>query len=106
MKKNENITTFESHLEKKYGKRGEPRRTRFEQEYEAFKLGVLIGEARRSLNMTQQELAERAGTTKAYISRIENDGSDIRLSTLMRIVQKGLGGRLVLSLEMSPVSNV
>lgn len=102
MKKNKNITTFESHLDKNYGQRGEPRRKQFEQEYEAFKLGVLIGEARRSLSMTQQELAERAGTTKAYISRIENDASDIRLSTLMRIVQKGLGGKLVLSLEMSP----
>lgn len=102
MKKNKNITTFESHLDKNYGKRGEPHRKQFEQEYEAFKLGVLIGEARRSLSMTQQELAERAGTTKAYISRIENDASDIRLSTLMRIVQKGLGGKLVLSLEMSP----
>lgn len=104
MKKHNNITTFESHLDKKYGRRGEPCRTQFEQGYEAFKLGVLIGEARRSLNITQQELAERAGTTKAYISRIENDASDIRLSTLMRIVQKGLGGKLVLSLEFNDQS--
>ncbi len=101
MKKNKNITTFESHLDKQYGERGETRREQFEQDFEAFKLGVLIEQARRSLQMTQQELAEKSGTTKSYISRIENDASDIRLSTLMRIVQKGLGGKLVLSLEMN-----
>ena len=101
MKKNKNITTFDAHLDAQYGKPEESRRMQFEQGFEAFKLGVLIGQARRHLKMTQQELAERAGTTKAYISRIENDASDIRLSTLMRIVQKGLGGRLVLTLEMA-----
>ena len=49
---------------------------------------------------TQEELANKVGTTKNYISRIENDASDIRLSTLMRIIREGLGGHLKLSLEM------
>ena len=48
---------------------------------------------------TQKQLAEKCGTTKTYISRIENDASDIRLSTLMRIIHEGLGGRLRLSVE-------
>lgn len=100
MKKGSDLTTFEEHLEKKYGKRGDAKREAYEQRFEAFKLGVLIEEARRNLGLTQQELADRAGTTKHYISRIENDASDIRLSTLMRIVQKGLGGKLILSLQL------
>jgi HTH-type transcriptional regulator/antitoxin HipB len=50
--------------------------------------------------MTQEELAEKAGTNKSYISRIENDASDIRLSTLMRIINKGLGGKLKFSVKL------
>jgi transcriptional regulator with XRE-family HTH domain len=61
------------------------------------KLGVLIQEARKQQNLTQEELALKSGTTKSYISRIENDASDIRLSTLMRIIREGLGGQLKLS---------
>lgn len=99
MKDNQNIRTFEEHLNKKYGKRGAIKRDVFEQGFEAFKLGVLIEEARRNLGLTQQQLADRTGTTKNYISRIEHDASDIRLSTLLRIVQQGLGGELVLSFQ-------
>lgn len=105
MKKNKETTTFEAHLDKQYGQRGDLRREQFEQDFEAFKIGVLIEQARRSLHMTQEELAEKSGTTKSYISRVENDASDIRLSTLLRIVQKGLGGKLVLSLELSGDAN-
>lgn len=68
-----------------------------EQGFEAFKLGVLIQEMRENQNLTQEQLAVKCGTTKSYISRIENDASDIRLSTLMRIVKDGLGGHLQLN---------
>jgi DNA-binding XRE family transcriptional regulator len=98
--KNANITTFEEHLDKQYGERGASRREVFEQGYEAFKLGVLIEEARLKMNLTRQELADRAGISKAFITRIENDASDIKLSTLMRIVNKGLGGKVVFSLQV------
>ena len=50
--------------------------------------------------MTQEQLAQKAGTTKNYISRIENNASDIRLSTLWRIIRKGLDGHLTLSLDI------
>ena len=92
-------TTFEDHLEKRYGKKGTSSRDVFTIEYEAFKLGVLIQEERKKKQITQEELALRCGTNKAYISRIENDASDIRLSTLLRIIEKGLGGHLKLSIE-------
>lgn len=98
-KENKDITTLDEILDNKYGKKGVPKREKWEQEFEAFKLGVLLEEARVKLNMTQEELAEKCGTNKAYISRIENNASDIRLSTLMRIIQQGLGGHLKLTLQ-------
>ena len=97
---NKNITTLEEILENKYGKKGTRKREKWEQEFEAFRLGVLLEEARVKLGMTQEELAEKCGTNKSYISRIENDVSDIRLSTLMKIVQQGLGGHLKLTLQL------
>ena len=98
--KNKNLTSFSDILDKKYGKRGTTEREEWEQEFEAFRLGVLLEEARNRLGMTQEELAEKCGTTKSYISRIENNASDIRLSTLMRIIRKGLGGHLKLSIDI------
>jgi len=96
-KNNKNLTTFSDHLDRQHGKRGTKKRENYEQEFEAFKLGVMIQELRKEKGLTQEELAEKCGTSKTYISRIENNASDIRLSTLMRIIQDGLGGRLTLS---------
>jgi len=97
---NSNLTSWDDHLDKKYGKIGTPSRDKYEEEFEAFKIGVLIQEARKRQHMTQKELAEKVGTTKNYISRIENNASDIRLSTLMRIIREGLGGHLKLSVDI------
>jgi len=99
-KKNNKLTSWDDHLDQKYGKIGSPSRDKYEQEFEAFKLGVLLQEARKKKKMTQGELALRVGTTKNYISRIENDASDIRLSTLMRIINEGLGGHLKLTFDI------
>ncbi|MEI6575483.1 MAG: helix-turn-helix transcriptional regulator [Bacteroidota bacterium] len=95
-----NITTLDEILDNKYGFRGTEKRENWEQEFEVFRLGVLLEEARKKLGLTQEELAEKCGTNKSYISRIENNSSDIRLSTLMKIVQQGLGGHLKLTLQL------
>jgi HTH-type transcriptional regulator/antitoxin HipB len=92
------IVKFDDHLVKEYGKRGTAKREKYERGFEAFKLGVMLQELRKQKNMTQQELAEKCGTTKTYISRIENDASDIRLSTLLRIIREGLGGQISISI--------
>jgi|ERR1044072_8026347 DNA-binding XRE family transcriptional regulator len=99
-KTNKNLTSFEEHLDRQYGKRGAKKREIWEQEFEAFRLGVMLEEARIKMGMTQQQLAEKCGTNKSYISRIENNASDIRLSTLMKIIQQGLGGHLKLTLQL------
>jgi len=99
-RKKNSLSSFSDHLDEQYGKRGARKREKYEQEFEAFKLGVMLQELREESGMTQQELAEKCGTSKTYISRIENDASDIRLSTLMRIISDGLGGRLRLNVEL------
>ena len=98
--KNKNLISWDDHLNQKYGEIGTLTREKYEQEFESFKLGVLIQEARKKRHLTQEELALKVGTTKNYISRVENDASDIRLSTLMRIITNGLGGHLKLTLDL------
>ena len=100
MKTHKRITSFDDHLDAQYGKVGTESRQGFQEEFETFKIGVLIQEERKKQHLTQQQLAEKVGTTKNYISRIENNASDIRLSTLMRIIREGLGGSLKLSLDV------
>ena len=100
MKADKRITSFDDHLDEQYGKTGTEFREKFQEEFETFKIGILIQEARKKQHMTQEQLAEKVGTTKNYISRIENNASDIRLSTLMRIIRDGLGGSLKLSLDV------
>ena len=98
MKTNKNkLVDLEDFIDEKYGKKGAKKRDSFEEGYETFKLGVMLQEMRHKHNMTQEKLAEKCGTTKNYISRIENDASDIRLSTLMRIIREGFGQHLKLS---------
>lgn len=98
--KKNSLVDLEKFIDKEYGKRGTKKRDKFEEGYETFKLGVMLQELRRERNMTQEQLAEKCGTTKNYISRIENDASDIRLSTLQRIVRDGFGGHLKLSINL------
>jgi DNA-binding XRE family transcriptional regulator len=99
-KPSNNLTSFSDHLDKEYGVAGTETREHYEQDFEAFKLGVVIQELRKEKGLTQTQLAEKCGTTKTYISRIENDASDIRLSTLMRIIQVGLGAHLKISIDI------
>jgi ribosome-binding protein aMBF1 (putative translation factor) len=91
------IKTLEEFKDEHYGKRGTPKRDKLEKGFEAFKVGALLHEARLKRGLTQEELAERCGTNKAYISKIENDVKEVRISTLQKIIEQGLGGRLNLS---------
>ena len=92
--KSTNITTFEAFKDQHYGRIGTRKRNELEAGYENFKIGALLQEARREKGLTQEALARKVGTTKSYISRIENDVKEVRISTLKRIVESGLGGEL------------
>jgi HTH-type transcriptional regulator/antitoxin HipB len=97
--KNKNITTFDEHLVSRYGKIGTARRTAFETKAKAFAIGEIIKEERRLASMTQEQLAEKTGTKKSFISRIENGHSDIQLSTLYRLLEYGLGRKISLTIK-------
>ena len=97
---NKNLTTLEEFKELNYGKLGTKKRNELEAGYENFKIGALLYEARMKKGLTQDELAEKAGTTKSYISKIENNVKETRISTLKRIVELGLGGQLELSIKI------
>ena len=98
--KKNSILTLEQFKEKNYGKRGTSKRDALESGYENFKIGALIHEARLEKGLTQEELAEKVGTTKSYISKIENNIKEVRFSTLQKIVELGLGGQLQLSIRL------
>jgi DNA-binding XRE family transcriptional regulator len=98
--KNINLTTLEEFKEKNYGKRGTKMRDELEAGYESFKLGALIQDTRLEMGMTQEQLAEKVGTTKSYISKIENNIKEARISTLQRIVELGFGGQLEFSIKI------
>jgi len=98
--KRKNIRTLAEFKDKHYGEIGTPGREKLEEGYRAFKLGSMIQEARVEKGMTQQQLADKCGTTKSYISRLENNVKEVRLSTLQKIVELGLGGQLELSIKL------
>jgi len=93
-----NITTFDEHLDNRYGKIGAKKRADFEIKAKSFAIGEILKDARKEANMTQEELATKTGTRKSFISRIENGHSDIQLSTLYRIVEIGFGKRVNLTI--------
>jgi len=93
------IANWDDVLDKKYGKSGTPERTEFEMKAQAFVIGELLKEERSKANMTQEALAEKTGTKKSYISRIENGRADIQLSTLYRLFEQGLNRKLQLSIS-------
>jgi ribosome-binding protein aMBF1 (putative translation factor) len=92
--KNKNLKSLDQFVDEKFGKRGIKKRKELETEYDAFKLGVLIQQAREDKGLTQEQLAELAGTNKSYISKLERNLKGIRFSTLQRIINDGLGGHL------------
>lgn len=97
--KGNNLTSFRDHLDEQYGKVGTKSRTEYEEGFETFKLGVMLQDLRIKEGMTQEELATKCGTTKSYISRIENNASDIRLSTIIRIFREGFGKQIKLTVN-------
>jgi ribosome-binding protein aMBF1 (putative translation factor) len=100
MKAKSNTKTLTQLIEEQYGKKGTPKRDKFDKGYETFKLGAMIHDARLEKGMTQEQLAEKCGTNKAYISKVENDIKDVRISTLQKIIEVGLGGQLNLSVTL------
>lgn len=88
-------------LEDKYiGKKGTAQRDSYEKDIVDLMIGYQIREQRKRLSLTQAELASRIGKKREFISRIENDGSNLTIKSLRDIVEKGLGGKLRIEVSM------
>ena len=83
-----------------YGEKGTERRDELERDFEGFKIGVLLKKAREDKHMTQTQLGDLVDKKREYISRIENNGSNMTLKTLFEIVEKGLGGKIRIQIEL------
>lgn len=92
------LTNFEDLLVEKYGQKGTSKRDAFDADSLAFRLGVMLKEARKEANLTQEELAQKTGTKKSYISRIERGLSDIQISTYHKLIETGIGKQLHISI--------
>jgi HTH-type transcriptional regulator / antitoxin HipB len=96
---NKNIRNFGSHLDKRYGESGSKERIDFEIKAKAFAIGELIKEERKLAHLTQEQLADKIGSKKSFISRIENGHSDIQLSTLYKLIEFGLGRKINFTIQ-------
>ena len=91
------LTPIEELIEEDFGAEGTPSRMAFDAEVDAFILGERLKEERKKAGLTQEQLADKIGTKKSYISRVENGHADIQVSTLFKIFQ-GLGRRISLTI--------
>ena len=94
MKEYKKISTFNQFIELEHGKIGSETRNVYEEKSQMFIISEMLKEARKEAKLTQEELAERTGTKKSYISRIENGKGNIQLSTLIKIFEIGLQKRI------------
>ncbi len=97
MKKYENIKSFDKLIEVEHGKIGTESRNQYEENSQMFIISEMLKEARKEANLTQEQLAEKTGTKKSYISKLENGRGNIQLSTLIRIFEVGLNKRIGLT---------
>ena len=86
-----NAKNFDELLDIKYGTIGTKQRDDFEEKAQYYVISEVLREARKEAQITQKQLAEKIGTQKSYISRLENGHCDIQLSTLYRLFEFGLG---------------
>ena len=97
--KTKNPKTINELFDQKYGKEGTGTRDNFKQKAEAYMVAELVKASRKKANLTQEQLAEKLEVTRSYISKIERASSDVRISTLRKIIETGLGGKLHVSVE-------
>ena len=83
-----------------YGEKGTDRRDALDRDFQSFKIGLLLRNAREEKNLTQEQLGDLIDKKRTYISRVENNGSNLTLKTLYDIVEKGLGGKVKISIEV------
>ncbi len=94
------ITTWSDLKDQVYGEKGTTRRDQLDRDFKSFKVGLMLREAREQKKLTQDQLGQILEKKRTFISRVENDASNMTLKTLFDIVEKGLGGKLKIQIEV------
>jgi len=100
VKKTSSIKSWKKIKDEVYGKKGTTRRDSLERDAKSFSIGLQLRNAREQKKLTQDELGTLINKKRTFISRIENDGSNLTLKTLYDIVEKGLGGKVQISIVL------
>jgi len=95
-----NTTTWTELKDQVYGERGTERRDKLDREFKSFQIGLMLREAREKKHLTQDQLGDIINKKRSYISRVENDAGNITLKTLYDIVEKGLGGKINIQIDL------
>lgn len=98
--KTKNPKTINDLFDQKYGEKGSSEREDFEQRADAYMVAELVKESRKKAHLTQEQLAQKLNVKRTYISKIERASSDVRISTLRKIIESGLGGKLHINVEL------
>jgi len=93
-------TSWEDIKERVYGPKHGPRRAKLDRDVASFLVGQRLKQARKELGFTQERLAQILQKKRSYISRLENDGGNMTLKTLHDLVHTGLGGKVLVSIEI------
>ena len=91
------IQSFDELIQLEHGKIGTESRNKYEEGAQMFIISEMLKSARKEANMTQEQLADKSGTKKSYISKLENAKGNIQLSTLIRIFEQGLNRKIGLT---------
>jgi DNA-binding XRE family transcriptional regulator len=89
------LKTGSQHLTETYGEKGTPSREEFEAKAKAWYYAELLRDERKRQKLTQQQLGERIGKKREYISALEQGQTDMQLSTFM-LIANALGLRFSL----------
>ncbi len=100
LKKTSTIKKWKKIKDDVYGKKGTARRDTLERDAKSFSIGLQLRNAREQKKLTQDELGNLINKKRTFISRVENDGSNLTLKTLYDIVEKGLGGKVQISIVL------
>jgi DNA-binding XRE family transcriptional regulator len=98
--KKKNVTTWTDLKDEIYGLKGTVRRDKLDREFKSLKIGLMLRDAREKKHLTQDQLGNIISKKRSYISRIENDSSNMTLKTLYDIVEKGLGGKMSIQINL------
>lgn len=98
---NKDLYDYDAYLDEQYGQEETPEREAFRAEARNYMLGVMLRDERKKQHMTQAQLAEKVGTNKTYISRIEKGLIEPGFNLVVRML--GAMGRRIEIVDAMPI---